>query len=109
MTYLLERSSRSIPTGEGSRGGMWHDAEFRRLYHRRWRAAHPDYREREALRQARNRATQRGEDPALVTASPAIEPRLPVLVAACSCECGCQAEMVLECGMCRAELHEMTA
>ena len=46
----MRRSARSIPTGPGSRGGHWHDPEYRRAYFRAWRAAHPDYRERNIVR-----------------------------------------------------------
>jgi hypothetical protein len=45
-------SPRNEPTGPGSRGGHWHDPEYRRAYWRAWRAAHPEYREREARRRA---------------------------------------------------------
>jgi hypothetical protein len=44
-----------LPVGKGSRGGHWHDPEYRREYSRAWRAAHPAYREREALRRCRKR------------------------------------------------------
>jgi hypothetical protein len=44
-----QRSSRSIPTGPGSRGGRWgHNPPAE--YWREWRAAHPEYRERDRLR-----------------------------------------------------------
>jgi hypothetical protein len=39
----MKRSARSIPTGPGSRGGRWHDPEFRRAYYRQWRHEHPWY------------------------------------------------------------------
>lgn len=51
----MRRSSRSIPTGPGSRGGHWHEPERRAAYFRAWRAAHPEYRERERERKQRRR------------------------------------------------------
>jgi hypothetical protein len=48
-------SARSRPTGPGSRGGHWHDPEFRTAYHRKWRAANPEYRERENRRRTERR------------------------------------------------------
>jgi hypothetical protein len=45
------RTERSFPTGPGSRSGRWHHQWFRAQYHREWRAAHPEYMERERLRQ----------------------------------------------------------
>jgi hypothetical protein len=53
--YGRKRSSRSIPTGPGSRGGRWHDPEFRSLWYQAWRRNHPDYRERERTRMIRAR------------------------------------------------------
>lgn len=54
--YGRRRSSRSTPTGPGSRGGRWHDPEFRRDYQRAWRRAHPDYeRERQPRKRLRRR------------------------------------------------------
>ena len=35
-------SSQNIPTGPGSRGGMYHDPDWRRAYYRAWRRAHPE-------------------------------------------------------------------
>jgi hypothetical protein len=51
-SFLNDRSSRNIPTGPGSRGGQWHDQEFRRAYFRTWRANHLEYRRREVERRA---------------------------------------------------------
>jgi len=99
----VDRSSRSIPTGPGSRGGRWHEREFRREYHRRWRANHPEYREREALRRARERARLRGEDADTMTRL--TRGTLPILVARCACECGCTVEIVRRCEMCQDGLH----
>jgi hypothetical protein len=44
------RSSRSIPTGPGSRGGTFHDPVARAAYYRAWRARHPEYVERDRRR-----------------------------------------------------------
>jgi len=54
-----KRSSRSIRTGPGSRGGKWHDLAWRRAYWRQWRAEHAEYRKREQERKARRRAARR--------------------------------------------------
>jgi hypothetical protein len=43
------RSSRSVPTGPGSRGGRWGHRPPA-AYWRAWRARHPEYRERDRLR-----------------------------------------------------------
>ena len=53
------RSSRSTPTGPGSRGGHWHEQEYRRAYFRAWRKAHPEYQERERRRSLLNKAIDR--------------------------------------------------
>ena len=44
------RTSRSFPVGPGSRGGTFHLPHARAMYHRAWRAAHPEYMERERAR-----------------------------------------------------------
>lgn len=44
--YGRPRSSRSLPTGPGSRGGTSGTAAYYRL----WRLQHPEYRERERRR-----------------------------------------------------------
>jgi hypothetical protein len=93
---LTGRSSRSVPTGAGSRGGQWHDAEYRRSYARAWRAANPEYRERERLRRARDR---HGDDAIVV------EHRVLHPAEFCACDCGCRAEAVTVCGFCREGLH----
>ncbi len=98
-------SPRNRPTGPGARGGQWHDQGYRNAYHRAWRAANPEYRERERLRCARSRAMKRGGDPALVMV-PADARPWPVVAAPCTCQCGCKAEVVIHCGLCRAGLHE---
>ena len=46
----MRTSARSRPAGPGSRGGHWHEPEYRRAYYRAWRKAHPEYREREQQR-----------------------------------------------------------
>ena len=104
----MDRSSRSTPTGPGSRGGRWHEPEWRREYHRRWRLTHPEYREREAFRRFRERAIKRGEDPGMSTRL--TFGRLPILAAPCSCEsCRCTNEVpIVACGMCLSGLHEET-
>lgn len=52
----MKRSARSVPTGPGSRGGRWgHNPPAE--YWRQWRAAHPEYREREKARRAESRRT----------------------------------------------------
>ena len=89
-----------LPVGPGSRGGRWHDPEYRRAYHRAWRAAHPEYRERERLRRAR----ARGHD------VPQGFPRpLPMADSGVICQCGacgCQNRIaVLLCGMCYVGMH----
>jgi len=103
----MRLSSRSVPSGPGSRGGRYHDPDWRRAYHRAWRAAHPEYQERERLRRARARAIKRGEDPTLITEPPVrLTPRLPVLAAHCDCQCGCSLELPPVCGLCLSDLHE---
>ena len=90
-----------LPVGPGSRGGHWHEPGYRAAYHRAWRAAHPDYRERERLRSARRRNPE--------VMDPPHYPRpLPVSTRPCACPCGCSVEIVV-CGFCAAGLHEETA
>jgi hypothetical protein len=90
-----------LPTGPGSRGGLYHDPEYRRAYHRAWRAAHPDYREREALRRARQRARSQGHDPADIAVAPRFPRPLPAPAQPCACTCGCRNEVpVVPCGFC---------
>jgi hypothetical protein len=95
-----------LPTGAGSRGGRWHDPEFRRAYYRAWRAAHPEYREREKLRRARKRAERNG-DPA-TTAVPATASCRPLPLPAINCgcpDCACSEAVVVTCGFCRDGIH----
>ena len=95
-----------LPTGPGSRGGSWHDPEYRNAYHRAWRAAHPEYRERERLRRARQKAREHGQSPADIV-EPATFPRpLPLSAVHCVCECGCAEAVVVVCGWCREGHHE---
>lgn len=90
-----------LPTGPGSRGGRWHDPEFRRLYHRAWRAGHAEYRERDNVRRMNTRAAARGDD-----APSRLAPGgLPEPAVRCVCACGCQEHVVVFCGFCRGGQH----
>jgi hypothetical protein len=96
-----------LPTGPGSRGGRIHDPEYRRAYWRAWKAAHPEYRERERLRRARERARERGEDPSLVTAPAGFPRPLPAPAVSCACGCGCAIDVpVPVCGFCVVGRHD---
>jgi hypothetical protein len=53
------RSSRSIPTGQGSRGGTFYKPGTNAKYHRAWRRNHPEYRKREVERSLRRKREQR--------------------------------------------------
>jgi hypothetical protein len=99
MTALANR----LPTGPGSRGGRWHEQDHRNAYHRAWRAAHPEYREREQLRRARARAVGSPAD----IVEPLHFPRpLPVSDHRCPCPCGCAERVpVVSCGFCLMEMH----
>jgi hypothetical protein len=55
----MKLSTRSIPTGPGSRGGRWHDPEYRAAYFRAWRTTHPEYREDERRRRLLTHAMTR--------------------------------------------------
>ena len=90
-----------LPTGPGSRGGHWHEPAFRSAYHRTWRAAHPDYREREALRRLIARSSARG-DIAPTRLTPG---QLPEPAVSCVCGCGCREAVVVLCGWCRDGQH----
>jgi hypothetical protein len=46
----LDKMGNRLPVGPGSRGGHWHEVEFRRAYFQKWRREHPEYRERERQR-----------------------------------------------------------
>ena len=87
-------SPRNAPTGPGSRGGQWPDPEFRKAYHRAWKAAHPEYRERERAR----RRVSRGLDPA---DTGRILGSLPMAAGPCS---ACGDPMIYVCGFCREGL-----
>ena len=95
-----------LPTGAGSRGGTIHLPGMRNRYDRAWRAGHPDYREREALRSARGRALRNG-DPAGATVTH--NPRsLPEPAVTCVCACECREAVVVFCGFCRDGMHAET-
>jgi hypothetical protein len=99
--------SNRLPVGPGSRGGQWHDPEYRTAYHRAWKRSHPEYRERERLRMARKRAQDRGNDPADIVLSPSFPRPLPLPAMLCSCDsCSCASPVVAVCGFCRDGLHE---
>ena len=101
----MEPMRNKLPTGPGSRGGQWHDAEYRRKYHKAWRSANPAYRDKERLRRARGRAGARGEDPSLIV-EPAHFPRpLPISAVHCVCECECPEYVVVVCGFCQQGMH----
>ena len=91
-----------LPVGLGSRGGRWHEIEYRRAYHAAWRASHPEYREREALRRSNARSSARG-DTAPSRLTPGV---LPEPAVTCVCECGCREPVVVFCGFCREGQHE---
>jgi hypothetical protein len=90
-----------LPTGPGSRGGHYHEPEFRRIYHSAWRASHPEYREREALRRANARSSARGD----VAPSRLAPGTLPEPTVSCVCNCGCGEAVVVFCGFCREGQH----
>jgi hypothetical protein len=93
--------SNGLPVGPGSRGGRWHESEFRRAYHRAWRASHPDYREREALRRFNARSSSRGD----IAPSRLAPGTLPEATVTCVCDCGCREPVVVSCGFCREGQH----
>ena len=97
MTAMHNR----LPTGPGSRGGRWHEIEFRRAYQRAWRASHPEYREREALRRSDARSSARGD----AAPSRLAFGTLPEPAVTCVCECGCREAVVVFCGFCRSGQH----
>lgn len=108
MQAMTKRSSYSTPTGPGSRGGRWHDPEWRRAYHRAWRRAHPEYRIRDALRRLRERAVARGDDPTLVLGAhpKGVLPTPPPIKCECpDCRCANEIMVVPTCGMCQEGLH----
>ena len=86
MTAFANR----LPVGPGSRGGAWHNPEYRREYQRAWRAAHPEYREAERLRRARERARRNGDPAGIEAVASNGYPRpLPSAAQPCRCSCGC--------------------
>lgn len=98
-----------LPVGPGSRGGRWHEPGYRAIYQAAWRAAHPDYREREMLRKVRRRALAQGRDPETAIAEYRTRRPLPLAARACVCSCGCEAEVVMTCGFCQSGLCEVPA
>jgi hypothetical protein len=90
-----------LPLGPGSRGGRWHVPDFRHAYQRAWRAAHPEYREREKLRRARARSS----DPAGIAVGETFPRPLPEPAVTCVCACGCRERVVVFCGWCRDGIH----
>jgi hypothetical protein len=106
MTTAMMPMANRLPTGAGSRGGRWHEPGYSAAYHRAWRAAHPEYREREALRTFRKRAWRNGDPADIGTAS---YPRpLPEPAVTCVCACGCREAVVVFCGFCRDGMHGET-
>jgi hypothetical protein len=92
-----------LPVGPGSRGGRWHEREYRNEYQRAWRAAHPEYRERERLRRARAR---RPDDPVALIEVPGFPRPMPEPATSCGCPCGCSSTVPTICGFCRQGIHE---
>jgi hypothetical protein len=74
------------------------------MYQRAWRAAHPEYRERERLRRFRERARRNG-DPADYGTAPSYPRPLPEPAVTCVCACGCREPVVVTCGFCREGMH----
>jgi hypothetical protein len=99
-----EPMANRLPVGPGSRGGRWHEREYRNEYQRAWRAAHPEYRERERLRRARSRLTL--VEPVELLVPPSFPRPLPEPAIACGCDCGCSSEVPTTCGFCRQGIHE---
>jgi len=77
-----------LPVGPGSRGGTYHLPGNRNRYDRAWRAGSPEYREREKLRRARERARRNG-DPADILESAHYPRPFPPSAQLCACSCGC--------------------
>jgi hypothetical protein len=96
-----------LPTGPGSRGGHWHEPGYPAKYHQAWRAAHPEYRERERLRAFRKRAKRNGDPADYGTVSSNLRP-LPEPAVTCVCACGCREAVVVFCGFCRDDMHAET-
>jgi hypothetical protein len=86
MTAMMENR---LPVGPGSRGGHWHEDDYRAAYHRAWRAGAPEYRERERLRKARERARRNGANPADILESAHYPRPFPPSAQICACRCGC--------------------
>lgn len=90
-----------LPTGPGSRGGRWHDPEYRRAYHRAWRASHAEYRDRDNVRRMNGKAAARGD----IAPSRLAPGELPEPAVSCVCGCGCRERVVVFCGFCREGQH----
>jgi hypothetical protein len=89
------RSRRSIRTGPGSRGGTYHLDPAG--YHREWRRAHPEYRERE--RERKRRKVHFDELP--------LRDGHLIRVRRCLCpEHRCEERVVVVCGFCREGEHD---
>ena len=104
---MIAPMANRLPTGAGSRGGTIHLPGKRNAYDRAWRAAHPEYREREALRSARGRARRNG-DPVDIVVSATYPRPLPEPAVTCVCACGCREAVVVFCGWCRDGQHAET-
>lgn len=100
MSALAPMENR-LPTGPGSRGGHWHELGYPAKYHRAWRRANPEYREREALRRSNARAADRGD----IAPSRLTSGGLPEPAVTCVCACGCRESVVVFCGFCRDGMH----
>lgn len=72
----LKRMHNRLPVGPGSRGGHWHDPEYRRAYYRAWRAAHPRYVELDRQRRLLSHAMTRCRR--VVTGGSYARPQTPV-------------------------------
>jgi hypothetical protein len=94
----VTRFENRLPTGPGSRGGHWHEKNWRNEYQRIWRQTHPDYQERERLRLARRRGH-------LFPADAVTHGVLPPLTVTCVCDCGCLERVAVECGFCSVGIH----
>ena len=103
----LKPMKNRLPTGEGSRGGKWHIKEYRLAYHRAWRAAHPEYRDKEKLRRAMKRAWEQNGNPAGTVNIITFPRPLPLPAEMCRCtKCLCYEEVVVVCGFCHDGDHD---
>ena len=108
IDYLPPMSNR-LPTGAGSRGGTIHLPGELARYNKAWKASHPAYRAREALRMSRRRGDERalahGLCPADTAAPADLVPRPLLAAETCRCPCPCAEAVVVVCGFCRDGLH----